>query len=67
MAAAADVTCWHGSLADPTWQLPRLAAGSEEAARPGYDCMSASEYVERPETMRAKVKVLAALLRRQTG
>ena len=54
---------WHGRLVH-LWELPQLAAGSHEAARPGYDSMTASEYVDRPSTMRLKVKVLATLLRR---
>jgi len=45
------------------WEKPRLAVGCDEEARPGYNSLEASEYVDTPEVLRAKVKVLADLLR----
>jgi len=45
------------------WGEPELAAGSQAEARPGYDTMTASEYVDLEEVFRAKVRALARLLR----
>eukprot|EP00927_Polykrikos_kofoidii_P056002 TRINITY_DN50184_c0_g1_i1.p1 TRINITY_DN50184_c0_g1~~TRINITY_DN50184_c0_g1_i1.p1 ORF type:complete len:456 (+),score=91.55 TRINITY_DN50184_c0_g1_i1:119-1369(+) len=59
---------WHGQCFGfenerAQWQAPRMVVQSHAEARPGYDSMDASEYVEVEETFRAKVKVLARLLR----
>mmetsp|Transcript_15453 Transcript_15453/g.42511 ORF Transcript_15453/g.42511 Transcript_15453/m.42511 type:complete len:353 (-) Transcript_15453:133-1191(-) len=56
---------WHGLLGGGTaWNPPKLAAGSEEAARPGYNAYSASEYMDNPEVLSAKTKLLAQMWRR---
>lgn len=60
---ATDVRMWHGSLAQPDWEVPVLIARSDAKARPGYDGGDASEYRDTPSTLQKKVKVLAALLR----
>ena len=45
-----------------TWQAPRMAVHSAAEARPGYNTMNASEYLDDPATLRAKVKCLARLV-----
>jgi len=57
----------HGAFADESWPLPKLARGSADEARPGYKTMSANEYVDEPEVLKAKVKVLADLIRRSNN
>mmetsp|Transcript_21943 Transcript_21943/g.37482 ORF Transcript_21943/g.37482 Transcript_21943/m.37482 type:complete len:506 (+) Transcript_21943:56-1573(+) len=46
-----------------TWKPPLLAVSSAAEARPGYNTMTASEFVEEEVVLRAKVRRLAALLR----
>lgn len=53
----------HGSLGDPSWPAPKIAAVSADLARPGYDSAVAHEYVDSDDTLRAKVAVLANMLR----
>jgi len=55
---------WHGSLGSSDWPLPVLAAEADEMARPGYQTKKADEYLDTPDVLRAKVAVLADLLRR---
>jgi len=45
-----------------TWKPPLLAVASAAEARPGYNSMSASEYVEEDLVLREKVACLATLL-----
>ena len=45
------------------WAAPRLAAKSGEVARPGYSDTSASEYLDKKDVLKAKVKAVAALIR----
>ena len=53
----------HGQLcADDGLDKPRVVAKSNEAARPGYNTRSATEFVDTPAAMRAKVKILARLV-----
>lgn len=58
---------WHGTLGDPSWPAPTLAASSEEDARPGYAAYSASEYLDNHAVMQAKVKILADLVRQEAS
>jgi hypothetical protein len=53
----------HGTLGHPTWSAPKVAAVSDTAARPGYRTCAAHEYVDEPDVLRAKVRLLATLLR----
>mmetsp|Transcript_92519 Transcript_92519/g.261913 ORF Transcript_92519/g.261913 Transcript_92519/m.261913 type:complete len:452 (-) Transcript_92519:96-1451(-) len=53
----------HGSLGDPSWPAPRVAAASADLARPGYGTAAAHEYTDSGDTLRAKVRLLAAMLR----
>jgi len=53
----------HGRLGQPDWVAPRLATRCGEIARPGYNSGRAHEYMDEPEVLRAKVKVLADLFR----
>mmetsp|Transcript_50662 Transcript_50662/g.120941 ORF Transcript_50662/g.120941 Transcript_50662/m.120941 type:complete len:551 (-) Transcript_50662:227-1879(-) len=54
----------HGFLGDPSWPMPSLVRACSEDARPGYKTMKAHEYMDQPEVLRAKVKLLADLIRR---
>jgi len=54
----------HGVLADDSWPLPKLARASADDARPGYKTMTANEYVDEPDVLKAKVKALADLIRK---
>lgn len=55
-------TAAHGMLGDASWPLPKLARACDDEARPGYKTMLAHEYLDEPEVLRAKVKVLANLI-----
>lgn len=55
---------WHGNSAVAGWALPRLAARCEKLARPGFDAGDASEYLDAPDVLAAKVEALANHLRR---
>ena len=55
----------HSSL--PQWNPPRCVNHSAEAARPGYVSGNASEYMDDPETLILKVKVLASMIRSARG
>lgn len=54
----------HGLLAHEGWQPPRMVAYAAVEARPGYNSCNAHEYIDEPETLAAKVQVLARLIRR---
>merc|ERR1719478_1553139 len=54
----------HGTLGYGSWALPTLARACREDARPGYKTMKAHEYLDDPSTLKAKVGVLADLVRR---
>ena len=43
------------------WMPPRCTFASEHAARPGYDTLDASEYLDEPDVLSAKVAHLARL------
>lgn len=53
----------HGRLGSREWPAPRLATLCEELARPGYNSGSAHEYLDEEIVLRAKVALLAKLLR----
>ena len=52
------------SAAGGNWPAPRCVTRCAAKARPGYDSMDASEYMDSPRVLREKVKVLAAMLRK---
>lgn len=56
--------CYGFSGERDTWAAPRLVVHSDAEARPGYDSMSASEYADTNEVLRAKVRALAGFVRR---
>jgi hypothetical protein len=45
------------------WEPPVLATFCDEASRPGYSDTHSHEYVDQPQTLRKKVRVLAGMLR----
>eukprot|EP01126_Amoeba_proteus_P063744 TRINITY_DN8817_c0_g1_i2.p1 TRINITY_DN8817_c0_g1~~TRINITY_DN8817_c0_g1_i2.p1 ORF type:complete len:426 (+),score=75.36 TRINITY_DN8817_c0_g1_i2:68-1279(+) len=45
------------------WDYPLLIASSSKKARPGYQSMSADEYIEVEETLGSKIQFLAHLIR----
>jgi hypothetical protein len=53
----------HGTRGNPEWAAPQLARASSETARPGYGTVSADEYADEPPVLRAKVKLLASMIR----
>mmetsp|Transcript_29405 Transcript_29405/g.40627 ORF Transcript_29405/g.40627 Transcript_29405/m.40627 type:complete len:553 (+) Transcript_29405:96-1754(+) len=54
----------HGALgAEKGWSAPFLVTFCDELARPEYSSVKAHEYNEDPMTLRAKIKVLANLIR----
>lgn len=61
----ASAAATHGRLGiNQTWAAPCLVAESDELARAGYDERTlAHEYMDEPDVLHAKVKVLAALVR----
>lgn len=60
-----EQTQWHGLLGKGTsWKPPIVAARSDKAARPGYNAYSASEYLDSPEVLKAKAKLLAQMWKR---
>lgn len=56
----------HGFLGDPSWPLPRLAVRCDAEARPGYTSKKAHEYLDEPQVLAAKVKLLAQLIRKSS-
>lgn len=63
----ADALVAHGWMGKVEWALPTLARACEEEARPGYKTMKAHEYLEHPEVLKEKVKLLASLIRRSAN
>ena len=58
----------HGLLGSELgWAAPVVAARSSELARPGYDSVEAHEYLDTPEVLGEKVRLLASLLRKPAG
>lgn len=66
-AAACHGQCYGFEAERDMWEPPRLAVRSDASARSGFDTMSASEYLDSPATLRAKVQALAMLLRRSSN
>ena len=59
----ASKVCTHGRLGDAKWEAPRLTRRALGAGREGYGTrLLAHEYLDSPEVLRAKVKLLARLL-----
>lgn len=61
---SAEPIAAHGLLGDPSWPMPRIARACGEEARPGYKTKQAHEFLDEPEVLRAKVKLLVELVRR---
>jgi len=53
----------HGRLGEATWPAPRVVRVCDEAARPGYKTRRAHEYLDSEEVLKAKVAVVAGLVR----
>ena len=53
----------HGIRGDKKWLAPRLVARCDADARPGYNTRKAHEYQEEPSVLRAKVRLLASMIR----
>jgi len=58
---------WHGvcygfSDERDAWELPKLAVASDVTARSGYDSLSADEYLDTEQVLRAKAAALVRLL-----
>jgi len=58
-----DYSAFNGILADPNWALPKKVADSKDEARPGYTTYLANEYLDSDEVLKAKIKVLANLIK----
>lgn len=54
---------YHGRLGNAAWPLPAVAAECDDLARPGYRGGLAHEYLDSEEVLRAKVALLADMLR----
>jgi len=54
---------WHGQLQQDDWETPDVMARCSEKARPGYMGGDASEFYDKPTTLRKKVKLLAEMIR----
>jgi len=61
---AVQVHAMHGRLGDPAWAAPQLARACDDEARPGYKTKKAHEYLDVPEVLDKKVKLLAELMRK---
>lgn len=61
---SASSAALHGRLGEAAWEAPRLARACEQEARPGYKTKLAHEYMDTPEVLDKKIKMLADLLRR---
>lgn len=59
-----DVKAAHGLLGEVSWALPTVARVCSEQARPGYRTMLAHEYLDIEEVLKAKVKLVADLIRK---
>ncbi len=51
------------ALGAAAWNAPFIKTHCNAEARPGYASMKADEYVDQPEVLRAKVKMLAKMMR----
>ena len=58
--------CYGFEVARNGWAAPDCTFVSHATARPGYDTLDASEYLDKDKTLRAKVARLATLIRRAT-
>lgn len=59
-----DMKAAHGLLAEVSWALPTVARVCSEQARPGYRTMLAHEYLDTDNVLKAKVKLVADLIRK---
>eukprot|EP01059_Diplonema_ambulator_P035550 TRINITY_DN8396_c0_g1_i1.p1 TRINITY_DN8396_c0_g1~~TRINITY_DN8396_c0_g1_i1.p1 ORF type:complete len:294 (+),score=48.05 TRINITY_DN8396_c0_g1_i1:35-883(+) len=57
----------HGTEGRPEWAEPRMVVECKEEARPGYNSMDASEYLDTADVLKEKVKVLADMIRKSKG
>lgn len=59
-----SATSWHGYATDHvTWSDPVCVTKSDLAARPKYSKVDASEYLDTPSVLNAKVNVLVAMMK----
>jgi NAD-dependent SIR2 family protein deacetylase len=58
--------CYGFEQERDSWASPRQIFSSDKAARPGYDTADASEYLDEPAVLEAKVTHVAELIRRST-
>lgn len=63
----ASAAAMHGFVAAASpgaddWAPPRLVRACDKLARPGYNSMTANEYIDEPAVLAAKVALLARLL-----
>ena len=54
----------HGIMGDKSWTAPRRVVTCDKEARPGYNTMKAHEYAEEPHVLKAKIKLLAQLIKK---
>merc|ERR1719507_993240 len=54
----------HGLLGDASWATPKMAARADDLARPGYNTSIAHEYLDTEDVLKAKVALLAQLVRK---
>jgi NAD-dependent deacetylase len=54
----------HGLLGDESWAAPQIVTRSADLARPGYESSVAHEYLDTEEVLKAKVVLLASLVRK---
>lgn len=58
-----DYRSAHGRLAPSGWALPTVARVCNDEARPGYRTMLAHEYLDSEDVLKAKVRLVADLIR----
>jgi NAD-dependent SIR2 family protein deacetylase len=57
-----DFSELHGHLGNPSWDAPTLASYSNTPARAGYNTEKSHEYLDSPQVLKEKVKLLASML-----
>jgi hypothetical protein len=54
----------HGRLGKDAWNAPKLVARCGDIARPGYNSGAAHEYMDAPDVLGEKIRILAGLIRK---
>jgi len=62
-----EIFSFHGFLGDPSWELPKLVADSNENARPGYNSYLAQEYVDNKQVLQEKIRILADQIKKSSN